>query len=304
MPTALINANNLSVAYSKGENVLSDLNFTIPTGPEILGLIGANGAGKTTLLRVIAGQLAFSGECLVGSASPFDNQHHMDHTILTGIDSPFPGDWRVKHIFKAGGYRWVTWDQDAAETLALRFGVGVDKRYRELSRGQRSAVGIIVALASGCSLVLLDEPYLGLDVSKRGEFYRVLTEYAEIGDRTFIISTHHLNEISALLDRVMLIDAGRVVLNGVIDDLMELVLEITGTTEAVDRLISQLGVTGAVRHRSDQSGATKLVLDLRQFPKFVDELYTCAGHLNVRVAECTLEKAVLAITEPQYKELT
>ena len=82
----------------------------------------------------------------------------------------------------------------------VRFDVPA-KAYSSLSRGQKSAVGFIFAVASGCEVMLLDEPYLGLDTQRRELFYQVLRE--EHG-RTIVISTHHLNEVAGLLDTVSL----------------------------------------------------------------------------------------------------
>ncbi|MFW9144883.1 AAA family ATPase [Corynebacterium striatum] len=165
------------------------------------GLVGPNGVGKTTLLRMIAGQLKSEGLKVFGER-PFDNQKIMDRIILMGIDNPLFDGWNVDKLFRIGKARWKTWNQERAEELASQFALP-KKNYSGLSRGQKSAMGFIFAVASGCELMLLDEPYLGLDVDKRQRFLEVLRE--EQGKRTIVVSTHHLDEIEGYLDTVLLL---------------------------------------------------------------------------------------------------
>ena len=117
-----------------------------------------------------------------------------------GIDNPLPDSWGIGKLGVIGKARWPRWDEERFNELLVRFDVPA-KAYSSLSRGQKSAVGFIFAVASGCEVMLLDEPYLGLDAQRRELFYQVLRE--EYG-RTIVISTHHLNEVAGLLDTVSL----------------------------------------------------------------------------------------------------
>lgn len=293
MTPPIITASNVAVSYGKNEEVLSGITFELEAG-KVHGLVGANGVGKTTLLRAIAGQLPATGSLSVFGADPFDNLAVMDHTVLMGIDSPFLGSWTVTKILKIAKARWAYWNQAYAAELLNIFGVDATKHYGKLSRGQRSSVGITVALASGCQLVLLDEPYLGLDAEKRQEFYRIIA--AESRNRTIVISTHHLNEVSNLLDTVLLIDDSGTVLAGAINDLTEAILEVIGSNEAVSRFLSVLDMAGAVIYQEEQAGSTKLKLDLRARQSVMGKVYQIAVETGVKVTESTLESAVLAVT--------
>lgn len=185
------------------------------------GLVGPNGIGKTTLLRKIAGQIQSGGITVFGE-QPFDNQSVLNRVILMGIDNPLPDSWGIGKLGVIGKARWPHWDDERFNDLLVRFDVPA-KAYSSLSRGQKSAVGFIFAVASGCEVMLLDEPYLGLDTQRRELFYQVLRE--EHG-RTMIISTHHLNEVAGLLDTVSLM--GDNPISGPIDDFIEGILELTG----------------------------------------------------------------------------
>ena len=132
--------------------------------------------------------------------NPFDKQSVLNRVILMGIDNPLPDSWGIGKLGVIGKARWPRWDKERFNELLVRFDVPA-KAYSSLSCGQKSAVGFIFAVASGCEVMLLDEPYLGLDAQRRELFYQVLRE--EHG-RTIVISTHHLNEVAGLRDTVSL----------------------------------------------------------------------------------------------------
>ncbi|MFR9877233.1 AAA family ATPase [Corynebacterium striatum] len=249
------------------------------------GLVGPNGVGKTTLLRMIAGQLKSEGLKVFGE-SPFDNQKIMDRIILMGIDNPLFDGWNVDKLFRIGKARWKTWNQERAEELAAQFALP-KKNYSGLSRGQKSAMGFIFAVASGCELMLLDEPYLGLDVDKRQRFFEVLRE--EQGKRTIVVSTHHLDEIEGYLDTVLLL--GEAPLSGPIESLVDCIVAVTGPAEQVDRALGRLQLPVLARHSSVH--AERVLIDAR--PNFAECVFDQAAEFGLRAQEVTLEEAVLAL---------
>jgi ABC-2 type transport system ATP-binding protein len=106
----------------------------------------------------------------------------------------------------------------------------------------RSALGILVGLASRAPLTIFDEPYLGLDANARQQFYDVLIkDYAE-QPRTIILSTHLIDEVSGLLEDVVVLDQGRVVLDGSADDLRRRACVLSGPVDAVEALVAELPV--------------------------------------------------------------
>ncbi|HIX79771.1 MAG TPA: ATP-binding cassette domain-containing protein [Candidatus Corynebacterium faecipullorum] len=250
------------------------------------GLVGPNGIGKTTLLRKIAGQLNGSGIKVDGD-KPYDNEEVLGKIVLMGIDNPLPEGWNLKKVFTVSSLRWPTWNKERAEELVKRFELPM-KNYSGLSRGQKSAASFIVAVASGVPYMLLDEPYLGLDASKREVFYEVLRE--EHG-RTIIVSTHHLNELSGLLDTVALM--GENPLSGPIDEFIEGVVQLTGSTEALDRALGRLQLP--VLQRETSTVADRALVDAR--PNHTANVFAMAQEIGLRVTEVSLEQAVLALGE-------
>lgn len=297
MNTALIHAHGLAAGYRRKQPVIRDLTFNLEPGL-IHGLIGANGAGKTTLLRVLAGQLQHEGELRIFGVDPFDNPVTMDRTILAGIDAPLPDGWSLRKLLAVGAARYDTWDEARARELSERFELPARKAYSALSRGQKSAAALVLAVASGCELLLLDEPYLGLDLRKREEFYHLLREEMGQGGRTILLSTHHLHESEKLLDTVLYLEAGQVLIEGPAHELSEQILEIFGANEAVERLLSRLGPVPEL-HREEISVGRRSIIDLREQPLLADAAYDLAQQIGgrVRVSGVTLEQAVLAMSE-------
>ena len=292
----MITAISLATGYGP-KKVIGGISFSLASGL-VHGLIGPNGAGKTTLMRAVAGQLRFSGTLLVDGSSPFDNPTVMDRTVLAGIDTPLPDAWSAAKLLRIGAGRHTSWSQSRAEELAERFSLPLSTRYSSLSRGQKSALSFIYAIASGCELLLLDEPYLGLDVAKREVFYEVLAEGRDTG-RTIVISTHHLHEVEKLLDTVLLLDAAsNVVLNGPVDELSEAIVELSGPEEEVSRALARLGGVPVLSTESIATGA-RAIVDCRDRVGLADCAYDLPGQLGgrLRVRPVTLEQSVLAFQE-------
>lgn len=250
------------------------------------GLVGPNGIGKTTLLRKIAGQIQSGGITVFGE-EPFDKQSVLNRVILMGIDNPLPDSWGIGKLGVIGKARRPRWDEERFNELLVRFDVPA-KAYSSLSRGQKSAVGFIFAVASGCEVMLLDEPYLGLDAQRRELFYQVLRE--EYG-RTIVISTHHLNEVAGLLDTVSLM--GDNPISGPINDFIEGILEITGPSEALTAAVTELDLR--VLSRETTGLGDRVLIDARSTA--TDPIFRTVQAYGLRATEVSLERAVLALEE-------
>lgn len=295
--TPLIDAHALTAGYPTSSDVLHDLSFTLDRG-RVHGLIGPNGTGKTTLLRVLAGQLAYTGELSVFGAAPFDNPAVMDRAVLAGIDAPLPAQWSVNKLLAVGAARYPTWDAERAAELVARFHLPGTTRYSAMSRGQKSAASIVFACASGCELLLLDEPYLGLDVEKRESFYLTLRQEMNRQPRTIVLSTHHLHELERFLDTVLFIDSGQVRINGPVEEIAEQIFEVAGPADQVERVLGRLGPVTELT-RQDMALGRRSVIDLGDQPVPADTVFELTQQVGgrVRISEVTLEQAVLAMSK-------
>lgn len=201
----------------------------------IYGLLGRNGAGKTTLMSLLTAQeFATSGSVEVFGQSPVENASVLERTAFIKESQRYPEDFRAKHVFASAPWFFANWDAEFAARLAQDFRLPLDRRIKKLSRGQLSAVGVIVGLASRAPLTFFDEPYLGLDAVARQLFYdRLLADYAE-HPRTVVLSTHLIDEVSNLLEHVLVIDEGRLLIDSDADTLRGSATTVAGAAAAVD----------------------------------------------------------------------
>jgi ABC-2 type transport system ATP-binding protein len=206
--------------------------------PSICGLLGRNGAGKSTLMRIIAAQeFPSAGTVRVLGASPLENDAILQQTVFVREDQVYP-DFRVRHALRAASWLYPRWSEELAQSLLSDFELPVNRPIKKLSRGMRSALGIVLGLAARAEVTLFDEPYAGLDAVARQLFYdRLLAEYAE-RPRLVLLSTHLIDEVADLLERVVMIDHGRIVLDAAADDVRGRATTVSGPTRAVEQFVA------------------------------------------------------------------
>ncbi|MFJ7197965.1 MULTISPECIES: ABC transporter ATP-binding protein [unclassified Streptomyces] len=268
----------------RGHQALAGVTFEIGT-PCITGLVGRNGAGKTTLLRILAGQeLTSAGQVHVFGAEPLENDAVLRRMILVREDQTYP-DLRVGHILTAASLLYPNWDDGLAGELLDAYELPLARPVKKLSRGMRTALGIVVGLAARAELTLFDEPYVGLDAVARTLFYDQLLADYTAHPRCIVLSTHLVDEAADLLDRVLVLDRGRLVLDAPTDDLRGTATSITGPVADVERFIAGRTTLG----RRTMGAQTRAVmvgrLDARD-----REL---ADHLHLRLEGVTLQQLAI-----------
>ncbi|WP_448610987.1 ATP-binding cassette domain-containing protein [Geodermatophilus sp. URMC 60] len=215
----------------------------ITTGFErdsITGLLGRNGAGKTTLMQLVTGHRVPSrGSVRVFGASPYENDAVLRDICFVKEGQRYPDQFRIVDALTAASLVFPRWDADLAAQLVADFDLPAKRSIKKLSRGMTSAVGIAIGLASRAPLTLFDEPYLGLDAVARQLFYdRLIADYAE-NPRTVVLSTHLIEEIAPLLERVLLIDRGRVLLDADAESLRSSAVTVSGPGDKVQAFARQ-----------------------------------------------------------------
>jgi ABC-2 type transport system ATP-binding protein len=254
--TSVVEVSGLTKRFGKFSAV-DDVSFGIEENT-IYGLLGRNGAGKTTLMQLLTGQqFATNGAINVFGASPVENASVLSNICFIKESQSYPEDFKPKHVFESAPWFFANWDAEFADQLVRDFNVPVNRRIKKLSRGQLSAVGVIVGLASRAPLTFFDEPYLGLDAVARQIFYdRLLEDFGE-HPRTIILSTHLIDEVSALLEHVIVIDGGRVIIDEDADALRGSAATVSGGKAAVDAFIGKRRVL----HREGIGGLTSVTVD-------------------------------------------
>jgi ABC-2 type transport system ATP-binding protein len=231
--TNVVEVKGLTKAYGQVKAV-DGVSFTVEAN-KIYGLLGRNGAGKTTIMHMIsAQQFATSGELKVFGEEPFENSQVLNQICFIKESQKYPDTFRIIDVLAVAKTLYPNWDNEFANALIEDFRLPIKRKIKKLSRGMLSSVGIVVGLASRAPLTIFDEPYLGLDAVARVLFYdRLLQDYAEY-PRTVILSTHLIDEVSRLLEHVLVIDNGKLILNEDADALRGRACTVSGLKSAVE----------------------------------------------------------------------
>ncbi len=203
-------------------DVLQGLDLSIPAGQRV-ALVGSNGAGKTTLIRCLLGEYTREGEVRLNGLDPRKARTEALRKVGFVPQLPPPLKMPVKQLIR---YVASVCDADQAHIVevAARLGFDVD-RYRHqafarLSGGQKQKLLIATALGRDADILVLDEPAANLDPEARGIFFELLAERQR--DAVMLISSHRLDEVAALVNRVIELDQGKVVLDDQVADVVEL----------------------------------------------------------------------------------
>lgn len=252
---------DLTVRYGR-TTALDGVSFDLGAGT-ILGLLGRNGSGKTTLLSVLAAyRRASGGSVLVDGEDPWENARVMAGTCLVR-ESGDVVETACRHVLRYAAAARPQWDADLADRLVDRFEIPLRKKPTELSRGKRSALGVVIGLASRAPLTMFDEAYLGLDAPSRYLFYdELIADYAA-HPRTIVLSSHLIEEVERLFERVLILDRGRVLVDDDAEALRSRGMSVTGPADAVEAFTAHRTVLG---RRSLGRTAEATVLDVAPSP--------------------------------------
>ena len=245
-----------------GREVLSGLSFQVRPG-EIYALLGRNGAGKTTAMRILLGFLEAHG----GSSSVLGR----DSQRLSAADRGRIGlvteghklyAWmRVRDVLDFEQGTRSRFDRAYAEHHLRRLAIPSDRRIRQLSRGQRATVALLVAMASRPEVLIMDDPAMGLDPVMRREFLDAMIELLGEEGRAVLFSSHILTDVERIADRVGLLHEGALIVDATLDDLKRRVQRRFARQERPDpQAFAGLGCV--LRARPARDGADLLLLDV------------------------------------------
>lgn len=282
---------NISKKY-KNKEVLHNIDLTIEQG-KIYGLVGRNGAGKTTLLSILTAQNpATSGTVCYDGMPVWENQKVLDHLCfsreLNTLSILGPNTIKVKEYLQMARTYYPNWDRDMEQRLVAQFELNTKKKISKLSKGMLSMVTIIVALASKADITILDEPVAGLDVVAREDFYRLLLEEHEASGRTFIISTHIIEEAANVFEEVIFLKDGAILLKEDTQELLERAVHVSGLDEEVDGACEGLEIHHT-EHIGRSKGVTVLLAEGQSIADGYDVTVQPVSLQNLFVALCGRE---------------
>ncbi|MEU4292278.1 ABC transporter ATP-binding protein [Kribbella sp. NPDC026596] len=247
-----VRTESLSVRFA-GVPALDRLDLRLAPG-KIHGLLGRNGSGKSTLAAVLAGfrrpdegRVLIEGGDLGTAQEPYENAVVTSRVCLIRESGDLVEQASVRQAVGLAASLRPYWGEDVAGDLLDRFEIPLNKKIQKLSRGKKSALGVVLGLASRAPLTIFDESYLGMDVPSRNLFYdALLADYTEV-PRTIVLSTHLVSEVSTLLEEVVILDNGRLVTQSPVDALRGRGASIVGPAAAVDEFTGRFTVLAQER---------------------------------------------------------
>lgn len=271
-----IEARGLVKRYAAQKPAVDGLDLSVPEGA-VYGFLGRNGAGKTTTIQVLMGLLErTSGRVAVLGQDPAKASSALLAEVgYVSERQPLYDYMRVGEMVDFSGGFYEKHDPALAIDLLRRFDLDPVARVRDLSRGMRAKLCLVLALAHRPRLLILDEPTSGLDAVVRREFLESILELIAQEGRTVFFSTHIIEEVERVADRIGIVREGKMVAETELDDLK-------ATTKRVrlafdDEPPARVDVRGLVRSRRD---GNQLLLTIRDYP--ASGIESCLRELSVR----------------------
>lgn len=249
MPDA-ISANALSVdrlskRFRNGVQALADLSLSVPAGT-VYGLLGPNGAGKSTFLRIVTGLVrADTGSVeIFGAAASVASRRALGALIEGPSGYPFLTAGEFLRLLG-----WTEGVREPPDALLDRVGLAhaAEQRIGTFSLGMKQRLGIAAALAGHPRLLVVDEPTNGLDPEGILEMRRLVRDLAERDGMTVLLSSHLLDEVERICDRVAILSHGRLVAEGLVTELLAANEQLWLDVRPAEKVLVRLGARGVLR---------------------------------------------------------
>jgi ABC-2 type transport system ATP-binding protein len=212
-----------ALAKRYGEvNALDGLTLKAPAG-SVYGFLGRNGAGKSTTLKILLGLARATGGSakVLGETVHPENLAILERTAYVGENKPLYEGRTPAELVRFNGGFYKTWSDEAAKRYSEMLDIPMERKIKTLSKGNRTKVSLLLALAQGAELLVLDEPTSGLDPVYLDEILRTLVEDHVSEGRTVFFSSHDLSEVEQIAEWVGIIDKGKMLLEARLDDIRE-----------------------------------------------------------------------------------
>jgi ABC-2 type transport system ATP-binding protein len=297
--TAAIEVSGLSKRFGRAVVAVDDLSFTV-AGGEVCGLLGPNGAGKTTTVRMLLGLVRPDGGTTAVLGEPTGPGSPVLARVGALVERPafvphLDGLTNLKQWWRAGGDAWPPRGLDEALALA-DLGPALGRKVRSYSQGMRQRLGLAQALLGRPQVVVLDEPTSGLDPAEVREIRRVIRDLAGAGT-TVLLSSHVLAEVEQVCTSAVVMDRGRLVAAGSVQDLVGAAQSVYVEVDDVAGARRVLGATAGVRAVRDESPGLVVELDGTSRAALVRALVTGGVGVETVTSRNRLEDAFLGLVE-------
>ena len=287
---AIVKVKNVSKNYGE-KKVLDDISIEFEEN-KIYGLLGRNGAGKTTLLNLITDRISLDvGKITIDDEDVYENDMALEKVYYMTEKNLYPDDYKIKDVFKWTKVFYQNFDNEYALQLSRKFDIDINKKIKNLSTGYNTVCKIITTLASGAEILIFDEPVLGLDANHREIFYKELMKNYIEHPKTIILSTHIIEEVSNLLEKVIIIKNSKIITSDNCDELLEKSYTVSGLSQNVDKFIKSKKAVN-----SEEIAAFKEVTILG---KLNSEDKILADQLELKFSKVQLQKLFIYLTEKE-----
>lgn len=301
-PTPAVRFSSVIKSYG-GTQVVDDLSFSIPIGTTF-GLLGPNGAGKSTSLKALIGLLSIDG----GSIEIFGQNIAAIH----GTSESIALRRRIGYVSEVHSiYRWMSvqgaidfvksfypsWNDTIAQELLDVFALAPKKRVTQLSKGMLAKLSLLLAISHEPDLLILDEPTSGLDALVREEFLHGILRSMGEKEKTIIFSSHSIDDVERIADRVALLKNGKLVVDQAVDQLLANTkrLRASFTTEGLPNWVPDTAIWQQVKRQEWQ-------LTVEQFtPELVAEIQQRNSIENIEVLDLSLEEIFKDYVRNEHK---
>lgn len=218
---------------------IDDISLTIEEN-KIYGLLGRNGAGKTTLLNAINNRIFLDeGDIYIDHKNLSEDKDGLGKIYFMTEQNLYPQSMKIKELFNWTSEFYPNFDMSYALELSRKFELNINKKIKELSTGYSSICKLINTMASGAEILMFDEPVLGLDANHRELFYSELMENYIEKPKTIILSTHIIEEVAQLLERVIIIKDGKLIKDENVEQLLTGCYCVSGLNKNIDAYIQE-----------------------------------------------------------------
>lgn len=215
--SAIIKTQGLRKSYGK-KLVLDDVNFEIEEG-SIVGLLGPNGCGKTTLIKILTGLIKdHTGVVKIANEEP---GAYTKSIVAFLPDKSYLPEWmKPTDAIQYFADFYSDFDKEKAQKMVVDFGLDPNQRLKTMSKGQQEKLNLILVMCRQAKLYILDEPLGGLDPAARSAILDLIMDnYAQ--NATVLLSTHLINDVERIFDRVLMISGGKVIVNSHVNEIRE-----------------------------------------------------------------------------------
>ena len=242
----MIQIKNLDFSYPRQQPLFKGLSLNLEPG-SITGLLGRNGAGKTTLLKLITGPLHHqAGEVSVLDHNPVKREVSLLSNVYFVPEEFHFSPISIINYVRAYSPFYPNFDYVLLHKTLADFEIQPECNLQNISHGQKKKFLIAFALATRCQLLVFDEPTNGLDIPSKSIFRKILAGSLD-ENQLVIISTHQVKDVENLIDKIIILDNGRVIFKQTIAEISQKVCFITGTSDDVNGAIYSEAIPGGYR---------------------------------------------------------